>query len=255
MQRKKETDLLMTALYNVIILYSLKDKLKRCKMNSYLKNSPLFENMTEEDINGCLRCSGSEVVLYKKEDIIFFQKEVPKKLYILLEGSVAVCSDSFSGKRNIITTFNGSGELFGEVFLFLTGKKYDNYAQAVEDSRVLQMPKDFLYHTCKETCGYHSKLISNMLSILAKKAYHLNQKLQIMSSATLREKIAKVLVKNALPNGNVRLAMNREELADFLNVARPSLSRELMKMQEEGLVTIDKRKIVITNLDELKSIL
>ena len=94
-----------------------------------------------------------------------------------------------------------------------------------------------------------------MLSILAQKAYFLNQKVQILSCATLRQKIARILLKNCRPDGKVLLAMNREELADFLNTARPSLSRELMKMQDDGLITIQKRDIFITDFDGLQNIL
>lgn len=219
------------------------------------KNSPLFSGMSESDIENCLRCSQSEFVSYEKDDIIFYQKDEPKKLLVLAEGAVTVCHDTISGKRSIVATFDQSGELFGEVFLFLNRKEYDHYAQAVTPARVLQIPKEFLYHTCGNSCGYHSRLISNMLSILAQKAYFLNQKVQILSCATLRQKIARILLKNCRPDGKVLLVMNREELADFLNTARPSLSRELMNMQDDGLIKIQKRDIFITDFDELQNIL
>lgn len=221
----------------------------------YLNHCPLFADMTSTDIENCLMCSRSEVVSYGREEIIFHQQDVPKKLYVLLEGSVAVCSDSVSGKRSIVTSFNRPGEMFGEVFLFLSQTEYGHYAQTAEPAKILEMPKEFLYHTCGKSCGYHTKLISNMLTILAQKAYYLNQKLQIMSCATLRQKIAKILLKHSAPDGQVSLPMNREEMADFLNAARPSLSRELMKMQEDGLLRIDKRKIFLTNIEELQNLL
>lgn len=217
------------------------------------RKSPLFAHMTDEDIRQCILCSGSELVSYDKEEILFHQQDPPRKLYILAEGSVAVCTDSISGKRHILATFTQPGELFGEVFLFLNKEEYDNYAQAVTIAKVLEMPKDFLSHGCGKNCGFHAKLIANMLAILAQKAYYLNQKLQIMSGATLREKIIRLLLRHAAPDGTVNLGMNREELADFLNVARPSLSRELMRMQEEGLLRIDKRVICIPDKELLQT--
>lgn len=222
-------------------------------MTVKLKKSPLFAHMTEADIESCLKCSGSEIVTFKKDEAIFLTQDEPKKLFILLEGSVAICRDSFSGKRNIITTINQTGELFGEVFLFLDKHEYDNYAIAVSPAKILQMPKDYLYHTCGNNCKYHTLLISNMLSILAQKAYYLNQKLNIVSSHSLRQKIAKILLTNAAPDGNVSMKMNRESLADFLNVARPSLSRELMKMQEDGLIKTDGKKIKIIDFENMQN--
>ena len=217
-----------------------------------LKNCLLFAHMTDKDIENCIKCSHSDIVTYEKDDSIFFQQDEPKKLFILIKGSVAVCRDSISGKRNIIATFEQAGELFGEVFLFLNKKEYDNYAVAADRAEVLQMPKEFLYNSCGENCGYHTLLISNMLSILAQKAYFLNQKLQIVSSATLRQKISKILLQNSTRSGGVTLKMNREELADFLSVARPSLSRELMKMQEDGLLNISGKKIKILDFEALQ---
>ena len=84
-----------------------------------------------------------------------------------------------------------------------------------------------------------------MLAIFAQKAYYLNQKIQIISCATLRQKIAKILLEYGKAGESPAITMNREEMADFLNVARPSLSRELMRMQEEGLVKVTKRGIFV----------
>lgn len=223
-------------------------------MTAELKDCPLFFGMSESDIENCLKCSGAEIVRYEKDELIFRQKETPSKLLVLAEGAVAVCSDSFAGKRSIVAAFDRPGELFGEVFLFLNRREYDQYAQAAAPSKILQIPKDFLYHTCGENCGYHAKLISNLLSILAQKAYFLNQKLQIVSCASLRQKVARVLLQNRSENGRVALPMNREELADYLGAARPSLSRELMKMQAEGLIRIEKKTIFLPRPDALQNL-
>lgn len=217
-----------------------------------LKKCPLFAGMSESDIENCLSCSGSKAVSYQKGESIFLQQDAPEKLYILLEGSVSVCSDSVSGKRSIVTTITCPGELFGEVLLFINRTEYFHYAQAAEPVRVLEMPKEFLYHTCGRNCGYHTRLISNMLSILAQKAYYLNRRLQVLSCGTLRQKIACFLLQDT---GGAASSMNREELADFLNAARPSLSRELMKMQDEGLLRIDRRSIQLLDKEKLQNIL
>ena len=219
-----------------------------------LATSPLFKGMSLNDIESCLKCSGSSIVNYEKEQHIFMIQDEPNKLFILVEGSINICRDSIDGKRNIITTINVPGDLFGEVFLFIEKNKYENYAVAATNAAVLKMPKEYLYNKCTKNCGFHTLLISNMLSILANKAFFLNQKLNIVSSQTLRQKICKLLLNNASPEGEVLMKMNREELADFLNVARPSLSRELMKMQEDGLIEINKKKILIKDKQKIQNI-
>lgn len=223
-------------------------------MFSQLQDSPLFAGMAEADIHSCLSCSRSEIASYEKDEFIFRQQDQPRKLMVLLEGAVAVCSDSASGRRNIVASFRTPGDLFGEVYVFLGRKTYDHYAQAVSPAKILLIPREFLFHTCDNSCGSHEQLISNMLAILAQKAYHLNQKLQILSCATLRQKIAAVLLQNSDAAGQVTLPMGREALADFLNVARPSLSRELMRMQSDGLIQINRRTFFIPDRNALENL-
>ena len=220
-----------------------------------LAKSPLFAGMAEDDIESCLRCSRSEVADYEKEELVFRRSDAPEKLLVLLSGAVAVCDDSSTGKRSIVAAFDRPGELFGEVYLFLNKGSYDHYAEATAPSRVLRIPQDFLTHTCGRNCGYHARLISNMLSILAQKAYFLNRRLQVVSCATLRQKIAALFLQNRAEGERVALSMNREELADFLNTARPSLSRELMRMRDDGLIKIDKKGISVPDPQKLQNLL
>ena len=224
-------------------------------MLTKLKNSPLFTSLSEEDIENCLSLSGGKIGSYKQGEIIFHQTDSPDKVMVLVAGSVVICSDSVEGRRSITARFDKAGELFGEVFVFLNKDHYDYYAQAASDTLILQIPKTFLYQTGSEYSTCQNRLISNMLSILAQKAYFLNRKVQILSCATLRQKIARVLLQNAGKDGKVMLTLNREEMADFLNTARPSLSRELMSMQEEGLITIQKKEIYIADFVALEEFL
>ena len=57
----------------------------------------------------------------------------------------------------------------------------------------------------------------------------------------------------AREDGVVQLKMNREELADYLGVARPSLSRALMKMQNEGMIEVDRTHIKILDIEKLEN--
>lgn len=221
-------------------------------MVEVLKGSPLFRGMAEDDIRGCLACSKAQVTRYEKDALVFCQGDMPESVSVLVAGAVAVCNDSNDGRRSIVATFDQPGELFGEVFAFLNHKAYEHYAQALAPSAVLQIPEQYFYRTCGNACEYHAKLVANMLSIFAQKAYYLNQKLQILSCATLRQKIAKMLLCHCGADGRGTLSMGREALADYLNVARPSLSRELMKMQEDGLVRVGRQGVFIADLGALQ---
>ena len=85
----------------------------------------------------------------------------------------------------------------------------------------------------------------HMLEILSENNFKITRKLHIVSTSSLRERIAIWLIDSMDENGLVDLKMNREQLADFLGVARPSLSRELMRMQSDGLIEVSKKRILI----------
>lgn len=224
-------------------------------MVSKLLSSPVFFEMAEAEIQECIHCSGAKWRTIEKNEIIFTQLDIPEYVYILTEGAVIICKDSISGKRGIVTSIDRCGDIFGEVYVFKEKSAYDYYTLATQKSIVLEMPKAFFYQTCSDSCGHHSKLIRNMLGILAQKAYFLNQKLQLLSSGSLRQKIVKHLLENQIEGRYVVMTMNREEFADYLNVARPSLSRELIKMKDENLIVIKGNKINIVDLEALEGFL
>ena len=145
-----------------------------------------------------------------------------------------------------------AGNVFGEIFLFGDRKKYWYDAVAVTDVTVLEMPWDFFYHFCSNACDHHKQLTQNMLEILSEDNFKITRKLHIVSTSSLRERIAIWLIDSMDKKGNVMLKMNREQLADFLGVARPSLSRELMRMQRDGLIHVDRKMIEVCDREALE---
>lgn len=215
-----------------------------------IKNNALFNKMQVEEIKSILECSQSQVKEYSKNTKIFSQEDPPKSLYILISGGIVVCRDSLNGRRYIVTNIEDN-EMFGEVYVFLENEEYPYYALATTDSRILEIPKSFFFHYCKTDCNGHNLMIRNMLKILAGKAFFLNNKVQLLSHGNLRQKIAKYILDQLDESMYVKLYMNREEFADYLSVARPSLSRELTKMQKDGLIEIDRDIIRVMNYNNL----
>ena len=217
-----------------------------------IKDNILFKGLTQEEIELCLKCSDARLREYEKNQIIFSQMDPPKALYVLIGGSVSVCKDTPDGRRYIVTNIE-EGDIFGEVYVFLKKADYNYYVLSNMNSTVLAIPKEYFFTTCDKSCNAHSLIIQNMLGILAQKAYFLNNKVQLLTSGSLRQKIAKYLMDNCNNKKYVKLSMNREQFASYLNVTRPSLSRELINMQEDGLIEVDRDMIKILDMDKLSS--
>lgn len=219
-----------------------------------LKNGPLFRGMDKEEILEFLKSSSSFVSTYEKNEIIFDMHEKPEYLFILLKGAITVNKDSMSGKRTVVTTIDDVGDIFAEVYLFLPKEEYDYYTMAtVGKTEILKIPKAVFSSLGKE-CG-SSKIVTNMLLILSQKAYNLTQKLQILSSGGLRQKLSKMFLEAMDEDNNVLLGLSREQMAEYLNVARPSLSRELANMDAEGLIKVKGRQVKVLQPEELEDML
>ncbi len=219
-----------------------------------LKDTKLFIGLNEEEILTCLKSGDFNIEEFEKDETIFHVGDKAKHINVLIDGAVSICRDSMDGKRSIVAIFNTVGAIFGEVFLFLDNKGYEHYARAASKVKLLKISKDYLFEGSKEGKDYHKVFLGNMLSDLAFKNYYLNRKVQILSCSSLRQKIAMFLIQNMDRDKRCISGLGREEMADLLNTARPSLSRELMKMQEEGIIEIDKKHIIIKNIEALENL-
>ena len=214
-----------------------------------IKENLLFEGIEDEQLRQLLTCAKARHAKYKKGDLIFYQDDEKETLYILLKGQVAIMKHLISGKKNILYEIS-VGQIFGEHCFFEKKQAYQYGAQARTDVEVLELPWFFFHCFCGNACERHRRFVKNMVELLAKKECLTLQKLHVVSGASLKERISIWLLDVVDEDDIVRLKMNREELSNYLGVARPSLSRTLMKMQEEGLIAVGQNQIRI--LDKKK---
>lgn len=218
-----------------------------------LRGVHLFRDITEDELNKMLSCSKAKETVYEDQRYIFRQGETPQRLFVILDGTVMIAKDFPSGKRDVLFLVE-KGDVFGEMFLFSDEKSYWYDAIAQGKVRILEIPWMFFYGFCRNACEHHQMITRNMLEIQSQKNFFMTRKLHLLSGTTLRERIALWLLEQAENKDVVTLTMNREELADYIGTTRPSLSRELMKMQQEGLIEVGKGKIRLLNREELEQI-
>jgi len=217
-----------------------------------LQQLQIFHNLTEEELKKSLVCSQAIVRKYKKNEYIFQQGDAPKKLYFVLEGEIELGSINLNGKVTRISRVT-VGEEFGEVEMFLRQSAYSGYARAKKEVSVLEVSQSFFGGRCERNCVHHSKVVFNMLQLFAEKADKHNHQIEVLTSGNLRQRVAAYLLENSNPDYRVKLQMNREDLAAYLNTTRPSLSRMLLNLQEGGIIRIVNRKVIeILDYDRLQ---
>jgi CRP-like cAMP-binding protein len=146
------------------------------------------------------------------------------------------------------------GDLFGEVAVFAEDSVWPGSVVAQEASRALFIPRLKIIGQCHQICSRHRTIIRNMLKIVSEKAMKLNKKVEYLTIKSMRGKIAAFLLEQYLKTGKTTfvLPLNRNETADFLNVSRPSMSREMRRMKEEGIIDFHLSSIRVINPEALK---
>ena len=214
--------------------------------------NPLFKDIPTEELKNYLTAVNAKTAVYQKDSIIFFEGDLPKALFILKSGIVQIEKNDIDGKRIIMNRFETPETVFGEVYAFLQSTPYDYSCRIIADAEILSIPAT-IFSDSAALASVQTKITRNLLSILAHKAYFLNQKLLIFSSFTLRKKIAVYLLQQAHGQPKITLKLNREAMAEYLAVPRPSLSRELMNMQKDKLLTISKDTVSV-NINKLEEL-
>lgn len=115
-------------------------------------------------------------------------------------------------------------------------------AVAIQPSTVLFLNTNRILTVCTSACRFHTRLIQNLLSVIASKNLFLTQKLEHMSQRSTREKLLSYLSEQAQRVGkeSFDIPFNRQQLADFLSVDRSAMSNELCKMRDDGLLLFEK---------------
>ena len=182
--------------------------------------------------------SKAKIINLKKDDYVFEDEDIPQGMFVLLDGEVKIEKISATGEQFNISTIDTFGTLFGEVFYLLNSSSYGAFAFASK-------PSSILYFQLKKSHEYEDVLTiiqANLIKTLAEKLFYLNQKIKILSHTTLRQKICTMLIE--IPNSS---RMKRNEMAKYLSVARPSLSRELSNMEKDGIIVIENGNIRIND--------
>lgn len=232
------------------------DKDENGKIIQALSKSALCKGFTQDELLCLLEENSTEIKKYEKGSFVFEEGDVPDRLYVLIYGLVEVSKLTFSGKKILITTIENPGDMFAEVYMFMGKSKYDMSAQTGEESLILSISSEFFENISYNTNALAAeKIRKNLMSIFAMKAYNLSGKVRLLGCGSIREKISLYLIENQTPSGEIAKNPSREELADYLNVTRPSLSRELGNMEKEGIIRLDGRKIVIVSQEKLEEYL
>lgn len=214
---------------------------------------PLFADCREADVARFMTCVNPQERHYSRGSLLHGVGDLPGGIYLVLTGRLELVRVSASGHESVIDELD-PGAVYGHLIAFTNERPTDRYLLAASDADCLVFPAGAFYQTCSAACPSHQQVIRNMLSLVANQAARLMEKVNVLSSPSLRGKIARFLLNEARhhPLGAIfTLNQSRELLAQTLGVARPSLSRTLAQLKDDGLIDYDRQSFRILDAEKL----
>lgn len=214
--------------------------------------APIFFGIDEQDVLKAMHFLQASWRRYAKEDLIIKSGDKIDRIGLLLSGNIEISRQDIMGNQFILTHLNAPN-LFAEVLACAALDTSPVTIKSLSDTVVLMLNFGNILQNQDETNAYGEKIISNVLKLLARKNLMLNEKLDIMSKRSLRSRITAMLLAAASRSGQEKfiLPYNRQEMADYLAVDRSSLSRELSRMQKEGLLRFCRQTFEILQFSVL----
>ncbi len=215
-------------------------------MEDYLKileKHPLFSGIDIE-IDQVLSELKYTVKKYTKEEYIILSGDRITSIGILLSGKARIIREDLMGNSVIIADLD-KGEIFAETFVCADVRESPVSVIAEENCRVFWLSLGGIKNGTLNKGGY--VIMGNLLKLLAGKNLHLNRKMEILSKRSIREKFMTYLNFLAQENHSTRfiLPLNRNELARYLCVDRSALSREIMKLKKEEVLSFQKDYVTL----------
>lgn len=211
-----------------------------------LAQCPLFDGIEMEDLSAMLGCIGGRTVTVAKGGSVYREGDPATHVGMVLSGAVQLVREDFYGNRSIVAHI-GPAELFGETYACAGVEALPVSVIADQDSTVLLMDCRRITTTCSSACAFHSRIIHNLLRLVAIKNLVFDQKIQVTSKRSTREKLMTYLLNQAKLRGSnsFLIPYDRQELADYLEVDRSGLSAEISKLRKEGILESEKNRFTL----------
>jgi len=226
----------------------------RTDLATVLEKTALLSNLSREELQTLAARTVRK--LFSAGELLFSEGEPCSGLHIIARGKVRIFKTSVNGREQVLAV-NVPGESVAELPVF-DGGPYPASAMAIEDAEIVFISRRDFHAYCVE----HPEVPLKVLSVVGARLRRLVGIIEELSFTTIRQRLIAVLVKLAQTEGKqtdrgieILLPATHQELANQLGTVRELISRNLMRLQAEGLLDVDARQIVVRDLKGLSALL
>lgn len=220
-----------------------------------IKKNCLFSQFTDKEINGLFDCMQGRIVMKSKGMLIAKDDTPVEDLCIVLEGTVLQFLTKLNGEKEPIGTLS-AGDMFGLHQGYLQPNNLGFFVVAASDVSLLYLKISTIVNMCSQCCSHHQAIITSVIAALSRKIAEIESANNYITIKGMRQKVARLIFDKYLEDKslNISLGMDRNQMAAYLNVSRPSMSREMMRMRDEGIFDFWKDKIDIKDIQTLENL-
>ena len=219
---------------------------------SVLETSSLFAGIPAKELRDDLESAPHHIQCYDKGETIFFLMEEASRVGIVLEGHVQA-QKAFPNGSQVNVSLRGPGEVIGPAAVFSAARKYPCDVVAAEPVTVMMFRREDMLCLMQKDV----RILENLMTEIASATYMLQQRLELLSYNGIAQKAAFWLLTQARQTGKDRVMIPESvsKWAMMMNVSRPSLHRELKRLDDQGVISYTPPAIQIMNTETLQEVL
>ena len=200
----------------------------RDNMFENLNKSTIFKGLNEEEIKALLSQTSYYTKSFKSEEFIAFRGDKVEAYMLVLEGELVSEMQKVNGKVVKIETLLPYADI-APAFIFGIDNTFPIDLYATKNSKLLYIPKNDLINILQK----NKIILNNILISFSNRTQFLSKKLWL-SNKTIEEKLATYILDNLDKNSLWHVKKSITDLANIFGVSRPSLSRVITGLVEEG---------------------
>src|SRR5215813_9986575 len=216
-----------------------------------LRKTALFAGLTEDEMRAL--ATRATRMKFQKDEELFAEGDPCTGLYLVAAGKIRIFKLSPSGREQILAV-EGPGSSFAELPVF-DGGNYPAAAAAVEDTEVLFVSRKDFQNFCHE----HPDVALKVIAVVGSRLRRLVGIIEELSFTTVRQRLIALIVRLAQASKmgseqgiHIELTKSHQDLAAELGTVRELVSRNLSRLEAEGFLDVEGRKIVVKDLPGLR---
>ena len=204
----------------------------------------LFKDITPDNKSKLLKLLETSNFTYQKGVNIAYLFKDKESIGSVIEGSLDIIRIDYNGTRTIIETIY-EDEILGTSLTSLLSNDYEIITK--EDTKILWLDYKAILGINDTKYSYYNQFIKNLLMIALEKNTLKNERIEILTQKTIRNKLLEYFRIEALKNRSkiIYLKSTWQDLADYLAIDRCAMTRELKNLKEEGFISVKGRVITL----------